>query len=163
MMYTSTSPQYSLIASTDVSSKMMADAGPALTDECIREAIAFRKAMVRLGRDLDARKRGDWWFQPWQPDRVDGKPFLDADTDVLARSSDAWVLKPGDDWHGFGDLGGRYCMLDPIKVTTMTPGIARTESSSPGVSCLDRTAFLHAGIGREDGAVLDPHAFLGRD
>ncbi len=125
MMYTSTSPQYSLIASTDVSSKMMDDAGPALTDESIREAIDFRKAMVRVGRDLAKRKKGDWWFAPWQPDRVGKKDFLDVDTEVLVSSSDAWVLSPGDDWHGFGDLGPRYCMLDPIKVTILTPGVGR--------------------------------------
>ena len=79
MMHTSTSPQYSIIASTDVSAKMMDDAGPALTDECIREAIDFRKAMLRIGRDLDRRKSGDWWFQTWQADKVDGQTFLEAD------------------------------------------------------------------------------------
>jgi len=26
-------------------------------------------------------------------------------------------------WHGFGDLGGAYCMLDPIKVIVLTPGL----------------------------------------
>lgn len=123
MMYTSTSPQYSLIASTDVSAKMMDDAGPALTDECIREAIDFRKAMLRMGRELGQRKKGDWWFQPWQPDKVGREDFLDVDSELLASSSEAWLLKPGEDWHGFGDLGDRYCMLDPIKVTTLTPGI----------------------------------------
>jgi len=124
MMYTSTSPQYSIIASTDVSAKMMDDAGPALTDECIREAVSYRKAMLRMGRELDQRKKGDWWFEPWQPDKVDGVDFIDVDDEVLATSSDAWVLKPGEDWHGFGDLGSQYCMLDPIKVTTLTPGVA---------------------------------------
>jgi arginine/lysine/ornithine decarboxylase len=123
MMHTSTSPQYSIIASTDVSAKMMNDAGPALTDECIREAIDFRKAMLRIGRDLERRKSGDWWFETWQNDKVKTKSFLDADPDVLASSSDAWTLQPGQSWHGFGDLGSGYCMLDPIKVTTLTPGI----------------------------------------
>lgn len=125
MMYTSTSPQYSLIASMDVSSKMMDDAGSALTDESICEAIDFRKAMLRIGRELGQRRKGDWWFQPWQPDRVGGKDFLDVDTEVLVGSSDAWILRAGDDWHGFGDLGRRYCMLDPIKVTVLTPGVDR--------------------------------------
>jgi arginine decarboxylase len=143
MMYTSTSPQYSLIASTDVSSKMMDDAGPALTDECIREAIAFRKAMLRIGRELDERREGDWWFRPWQPDRVGGVPFEEVDTDVLASSSDAWLLEPGEAWHGFGDLGRSYCMLDPIKVTTLTPGVAldgRLEGE--GIPAAIVTAFL---------------------
>jgi arginine decarboxylase len=123
MMHTSTSPQYSIIASTDVSTKMMDDAGPALTDECIREAIDFRRAMLRLGRELRERKADDWWFEAWQSDEVDARPFLEAAPDVLATASDAWLLKPGAGWHGFGDLGARYCMLDPIKVTTLTPGV----------------------------------------
>jgi arginine/lysine/ornithine decarboxylase len=123
MMHTSTSPQYSIIASTDVSAKMMADAGPALTDECIREAIDFRRAMLRVGRELRERDAKDWWFDSWQSDAVGRKSFLDADADTLATSSDAWLLRPGADWHGFGDLGARYCMLDPIKVTTLTPGV----------------------------------------
>jgi arginine decarboxylase len=125
MMHTSTSPQYSIIASTDVSAKMMADAGPALMDECIREALDFRRAMLRLGEELRERKPDDWWFEAWQADAVGGKPFLEADPDLLASASDPWLLEPADAWHGFGDLGPRWCMLDPIKVTTLTPGVGR--------------------------------------
>ncbi|HWV11146.1 MAG TPA: arginine decarboxylase, partial [Pseudomonas sp.] len=121
MMHTSTSPQYSIIASTDVSAKMMDDAGEYLTDESIGEAIAFRQAMVRLGNEIRQRKAQDWWFGVWQPDRVDGVPFVELDPQVLRRG-DAWVLRPSDNWHGFGDLGDDYCMLDPIKVTVLTPG-----------------------------------------
>ena len=121
MMHTSTSPQYSIIASTDVSAKMMDDAGEYLTDESIGEAIAFRQAMARLGNEMRQRDAQDWWFGVWQPDEVEGVPFADLDPRVL-RHGDAWVLKPGDTWHGFGDLGADYCMLDPIKVTVLTPG-----------------------------------------
>jgi len=125
MMHTSTSPQYSIIASTDVSAKMMADAGDYLTDECLVEAIAFRQAMARLHKEIVGRSKRDWWFGVWQPDQVAGKPFMDADPDLLRTSSDAWVLKPNAAWHGFGDLGEDYCMLDPIKVTVLTPGLGR--------------------------------------
>ena len=143
MMHTSTSPQYSIIASTDVSAKMMDDAGPALTAECIREAVDFRKAMLRIGRDLDHRKSGDWWFQSWQADEVAGKAFLEADPELLATSSDAWLLRPGQGWHGFGDLGSRYCMLDPIKVTTLTPGIGPDGAlEKEGIPAAIVTAFL---------------------
>ena len=54
MMHTSTSPQYSIIASTDVSAKMMDDAGEYLTDECLVEAIDFRQAMARLKQEVAA-------------------------------------------------------------------------------------------------------------
>ncbi|VXC50139.1 Orn/Lys/Arg decarboxylase N-terminal domain-containing protein [Pseudomonas sp. 8O] len=121
MMHTSTSPQYSIIASTDVSAKMMGDAGEYLTDESIGEAIAFRQAMTRLGNEIRERDAQDWWFGIWQPDEVDGVPFADIDPQKLRRG-DAWILKPGAKWHGFGDLGMDYCMLDPIKVTVLTPG-----------------------------------------
>jgi lysine decarboxylase/arginine decarboxylase len=121
MMHTSTSPQYSIIASTDVSAKMMNDAGGYLTDESIGEAIAFRQAMVRLNNEMQQRNAKDWWFGVWQPDQVDGVPFADVDPRVL-HHGDAWVLRPTATWHGFGDLGSDYCMLDPIKVTVLTPG-----------------------------------------
>jgi arginine decarboxylase len=121
MMHTSTSPQYSIIASTDVSAKMMDDAGEYLTDESIAEAIAFRQAMVRLGQDVRQRDSTDWWFGVWQPDEIDGVPFGEVDPKKLMKG-DAWVLKPTESWHGFGDLGADYCMLDPIKVTVLTPG-----------------------------------------
>ncbi|MGH8435543.1 MAG: Orn/Lys/Arg decarboxylase N-terminal domain-containing protein [Pseudomonas sp.] len=121
MMHTSTSPQYSIIASTDVSAKMMDDAGEYLTDESIGEAIAFRQAMVRLGNEVRQRGPQDWWFGVWQPDEVNGVPFADLDPQAL-RHGDAWVLRPTASWHGFGDLGSDYCMLDPIKVTVLTPG-----------------------------------------
>lgn len=121
MMHTSTSPQYSIIASIDVSSKMMDDAGGYLTDESIDEAIAFRQAMARLSNEIRARDGKDWWFGVWQPDEVNGVPFAELDPEVL-RHGDAWVLKPAASWHGFGDLGADYCMLDPIKVTVLTPG-----------------------------------------
>lgn len=131
MMHTSTSPQYSLIASTDVSAKMMADAGDYLTDECLDEAIAFRQAMVQLHQEIVGRSARDWWFGVWQPDEVDGTPFVEADAERLRRSSAAWVLKPNAEWHGFGDLGEDYCMLDPIKVTVLTPGLSRAGTIEP--------------------------------
>ena len=121
MMHTSTSPQYSIIASTDVSTKMMDDAGEYLTDESIGEAIAFRQAMVRLGDEVRLRGAQDWWFGVWQPDEVDGVSFSDLDPQTLQQGA-AWVLRPTASWHGFGDLGDDYCMLDPIKVTVLTPG-----------------------------------------
>ena len=53
------------------------------------------------------------------------------------------MLAPGDAWHGFGDLGARYCMLDPIKVTTLTPGVAREgKLEERGIPAAIVTAFL---------------------
>jgi arginine decarboxylase len=125
MMYTSTSPQYSIIASTDVSARMMDHSGEYLTDECLIEAIDFRQAMARLEREILKRSAKDWWFGVWQPDKIGNKAFADADPEVLRTRPDVWELKPNAAWHGFGDLGKGYCMLDPIKVSVLTPGLSQ--------------------------------------
>jgi len=159
MMHTSTSPQYSIIASTDVSAKMMADAGDYLTDECLAEAIAFRQAMARMHEEVSERYLNDWWFGVWQPDQAGGQPFAVADPQVLRTDNDAWVLKPGADWHGFGDLGDDYCMLDPIKVTVLTPGLNRAgELESFGIPAPLVSSFLASrGIVVEK---TEPYSFL---
>jgi arginine/lysine/ornithine decarboxylase len=159
MMHTSTSPQYSIIASTDVSAKMMDDAGEYLTDECLVEAIDFRQAMARIQQEVAERKPGDWWFGMWQPDEVDGKPFPDADPAMLRSNHDAWLLKPGADWHGFGDLGDDYCMLDPIKATVLTPGLSlEGKLEQSGIPAPLVTSFLSSrGIVVEK---TEPYSFL---
>jgi len=159
MMHTSTSPQYSIIASTDVSAKMMADAGDFLTDECLTEAIAFRQAMVRMKKQIAARRAGDWWFDVWQPDTAGGTPFEDADPDLLRTDNSAWVLHPGDSWHGFGDLEADYCMLDPIKVTVLAPGLDQQGRLEPtGIPGPLLSSFLSSrGIVVEK---TEPYSFL---
>ena len=129
MMHASTSPQYAIIASTDVSTAMMDGAGgQLLTGEAIAEAISFRQTMARLQAEFHAR--GDWFFGVWQPEHVrDGEQeltFAEAPAGLLAEEQSCWLLEPGATWHGFPGLEPGYCMLDPIKVTVVTPG---TDSS----------------------------------
>jgi arginine decarboxylase len=114
MMHGSTSPHYGIIASLDVASAMMAGtAGRSIVQETHDEAMSFRLALASIGKD---QKRGDWWFRVWQPDGLDlDKPPKTAD----------WVLDPKADWHGFGHLAPDYVMLDPIKVTLLTPGLGK--------------------------------------
>jgi hypothetical protein len=91
MMHASTSPQYAIIASNDVSAAMMeGPAGTALITESINEAIAFRQMIARLQAEFAARD--DWFFGVWQPDEVsDGAkgatPFFSAECAV------AWVRR----------------------------------------------------------------------
>jgi lysine decarboxylase/arginine decarboxylase len=131
MMHSSTSPLYTIIASLDVSSKMMDGAsGRILTTESIEEAIRFRRTMARVGRELakDAKK-GGWWFPMWQPETVTDKKtkkkiaFADAPLELLRDTPSCWVLHPKDAWHGFDGLPDNWCMLDPIKVTVLMPGV----------------------------------------
>ncbi len=122
LMHTSTSPQYSIIASCDVAAAMMEPpGGTALVEESIYEALDFRRAM----RKVDDEYGNDWWFKVWGPDLKE--------SDGIGRADD-WVLKgeqklrrngkkAPESWHGFGNLAEGFNMLDPIKATIVTPGL----------------------------------------
>ncbi|MFA6178230.1 MAG: lysine decarboxylase, partial [Candidatus Methylopumilus sp.] len=111
LMHTSTSPQYSIIASCDVAAAMMeAPGGTALVEESIMEALDFRRAM----RKVDEEWGADWWFKVWGPDDL-------SEEGIEERA--AWMLKAGERWHGFGNLAEGFNMLDPIKATIITPGL----------------------------------------
>jgi len=112
LMHTSTSPQYAIIASCDVAAAMMeAPGGPALVEESIGEALDFRRAM----RKVDEEWGADWWFKVWGPDDLSEEGI---------EEREAWMLKPGARWHGFGNLAEGFNLLDPIKATVITPGLA---------------------------------------
>jgi arginine/lysine/ornithine decarboxylase len=137
MMHASTSPLYPIIVSNDVTTAMMdGPGGPALTTESIEEAIAFRQTMGRVHRQFV--EKGDWFFNTWNPDRLE-----EADAAVLATNPDAWVLHPGESWHGFGDIEDGYCMLDPIKVSVVTPGVDASGLDANGLPATLVTAYLH--------------------
>lgn len=112
LMHVSTSPQYSIIASCDVAAAMMEPpGGTALVEESITEALDFRRAM----RKVDSEYGDSWWFQVWGPEYL---------ADEGTGSREDWILKANEDWHGFGDLAPDFNMLDPIKSTVITPGLA---------------------------------------
>ncbi len=117
MMHSSTSPHYGIIASLDVSSAMMDGAsGRSIVAETHDEAMRFRRAMVSAGKSF---KKGDWWFKVWHPDGLS--------LDAAPRTKD-WVLDPKASWHGYPNLAPDYVMLDPIKVTVLTPGMGKDTS-----------------------------------
>jgi arginine decarboxylase len=138
MMHASTSPLYPIIVSNDVTAAMMdGPGGPALTSESIEEAIAFRQTMGRVHQQFV--DKGEWFFNTWNPDRIE-----DADPSVLATDPNAWVLHPGERWHGFGEIEDSYCMLDPIKVSVVTPGVAEAGGlDADGIPATLVTAYLH--------------------
>lgn len=111
LMHTSTSPQYSIIASCDVAAAMMeAPGGTALVEESIMEALDFRRAM----RKVDEEWGTDWWFKVWGPNDLSEEGI---------EEREAWMLKANERWHGFGNLAEGFNMLDPIKATIITPGL----------------------------------------
>jgi len=148
MMHASTSPLYTIIVSNDITAAMMdGPGGITLTTESIQEAVAFRQAMGRIRKEF--AKRGEWFFGTWNADEV-AEPgsgrriaFEEAPPELLATEPDCWVLHPGESWHGFEDLEDGYCMLDPIKVSVVTPGVALDGSlQPPGIPATLVTAYL---------------------
>ncbi len=111
LMHTSTSPQYSIVASIDVAAAMMeAPGGTALVEESLMEALDFRRAM----RKVDEEWGADWWFKVWGPNDLSEEGL---------EEREAWMLHANEAWHDFGDLAPAFNMLDPIKATIITPGL----------------------------------------
>ena len=131
MMHTSTSPQYGIIASCDVAAAMMEQpAGRSLVQETIDEALSFRRAMTAIKNQL----AGSWWFDVWQPETVAEQPTADKSN---------WILKPGDKWHGFEGLAEKHVLVDPIKVTILSPGLSADGSMrQQGIPAAVVTRFL---------------------
>ena len=131
LMHTSTSPQYSIIASCDVAAAMMEPpGGTALVEESIAEALDFRRAMRKVEKDFGK----DWWFKVWGPDKLP--------TEGIGRA-DGWLLKANEKWHGFGNLAPGFNMLDPIKSTIITPGLdVNGKFAKTGIPASIVTKFL---------------------
>jgi lysine decarboxylase/arginine decarboxylase len=118
MMHCSTSPQYSMVASLEVATKMMHDNGPTALADIMEEAIELRRKIARIKAEEAAD--GDWFFGIWQPEGIMVKS-----TEELIGDQRQWVLEPGAAWHGFSpsELTGDYAMLDPVKLTFLCPGV----------------------------------------
>ncbi len=154
MMHGTTSPFYPLIASLDVAAAMMDEpAGPTLMDETIGDAISFRQAMASIKHRLkQAAENGEgWFFGIYQPEQVTDPAtgerilFEDAEDELLASQQSCWTLKPGEDWHGYNDedIADEYSMLDPAKVTILTPGVtAQGKIGEWGIPAAILTEFL---------------------
>ncbi|MFD1194670.1 Orn/Lys/Arg decarboxylase N-terminal domain-containing protein [Seohaeicola saemankumensis] len=123
LMHSSTSPQYSIIASCDVAAAMMEPpGGTALVEESIAEAMDFRRAMRKVDQEYGP---DDWWFQVWGPDAPEDEGIGRTEHWILKKTdSDGVQPSDGEDsWHGFGDMEPGFNMLDPIKATIVTPGL----------------------------------------
>jgi arginine decarboxylase len=154
MMHGTTSPFYPLIASLDVAAAMMDEpAGPTLMDETIGDAISFRQAMSSIAHRLrvESINGESWFFGIYQPERVTDPAsgerilFEDAEDELLMTTPSCWTLTPGEDWHGYNDedIEGDYCMLDPAKVTILTPGVdAQGRVGRSGIPGAVLTEFL---------------------
>ena len=115
LMHASTSPFYPLFASLDINTQIMKDSGYELINKAMDLAIRFRTAVRRAG--LRYGKYGDWWFTAWQPLRK-----------RLEKDPLQWALKPGDKWTGMEISAADDYILDPLKVTLLTPGVREDAS-----------------------------------
>jgi arginine decarboxylase len=104
---------------------MDGNSGRSLTQEAIEEAVDFRQVVGRMHRTFAERK--DWFFKPWNVESVktNGRKVLfeDAPAELLCTSQEPWKLRRGDKWHGFDDIADDWCMLDPVKVSLLSPGM----------------------------------------
>lgn len=111
MMHTSTSPQYSILASCDVSAAMMEGPhGQKLIESTLNESFNFRRAF----RETENKYPKNSWFNLWGPDKI-------SDQGIGTRED--WILKPHESWHGFQNISTDFNLLDPLKTTILTPGL----------------------------------------
>jgi ornithine decarboxylase len=136
----STSPFYPLFASLDVNAKVHeGKGGEMLWDRCIELGIETRKKLREIARHFERVGRSDreqWFFDPFVPDvvtirgsqftaDVSGIPWEDLPTDVIKREQQCWNFQPESSWHGYSGYADGYAMVDPNKLTLLTPGIDR--------------------------------------
>ncbi len=125
MMHSSTSPQYNMIASLDVATKMMEDNGEIMLNDIILGAIHLRQKVTCIAKELKADK--SWFFEMWQPRVVDYEgsetAFENVPAEYLASHQEPWVFSKKNNWHGFVDMEDNFVMLDPIKLTFVMPGL----------------------------------------
>lgn len=146
MMHGSTSPQYNMIASLEVASKMMSDNGKVVFDDIIREAIELRRkiASIKAVQMEQAIEEKKWFFDLWQPPQIGQADSIDE-----LMNQEQWIIgREGKAWHGFEieDLEIKdYAMLDPIKLTFTCPGfdvIEGVQKNAMGIPAAIATNYL---------------------
>jgi ornithine decarboxylase len=140
LIHASTSPFYPLFASLDVNAKVHeGKGGEMLWDRCIELGIEARKKLREIARHFEHVGHSDrerWFFDPFVPDvvtirgsrfteDVTGIRWEDLPTDVIKREQQCWNFHPESKWHGYSGYADGYAMVDPNKLTLLTPGIDR--------------------------------------
>lgn len=114
MLHASTSPFYPLFAALDVNAKIHeGESGRRLWAECVALGIEARKAILARCKLL----------QPFIPPLVDGKPWQDHPTELIASDRRFFSFEPGAKWHGFAGYAEDQYFVDPCKLLLTTPGI----------------------------------------
>ncbi len=137
MLHASTSPFYPLFASLDVCAQIhKGKSGEILWDDTIKLGIEVRKKIRSLQNKYaqDDNINNRWFFNPFVPNTVSitnseyiddivNTPWEQINTDVLAMEQQCWRFTQGNNWHGYKKIADNYAMVDPNKLTLLTPGI----------------------------------------
>jgi ornithine decarboxylase len=138
LMNASTSPLDPLLASLDVNAPIHEGrAGEAQWDRCIGLGVEARKTLRQFVRHYESTGLGpqeQWFFDPFVPDIVSirGSRFTDDVTDVrwenlptgiIKAEPQCWTFDPAGARHGYRGYADGYTLVDPNKLTLLTPGI----------------------------------------
>lgn len=114
MMHASTSPFYPLFAALDVNAKIHdGTAGRKMWYDCVMVGIEARKLLLKTCSLI----------KPFVPDVVDGKPWADYPTEIMANDLKFFRFAPNARWHAFPGYGEDQYFVDPCKFMLTTPGI----------------------------------------
>ncbi|MGI2259934.1 ornithine decarboxylase SpeF [Shewanella sp. GXUN23E] len=114
MMHASTSPFYPLFAALDVNAKMHdGESGRYLWREAVKVVIDARKLLLKTCK----------YIKPFIPTSIEGRPWQDYDTDLIAEDLRFFEFEPGQKWHAFEGYGKGQYFVDPCKFMLTTPGI----------------------------------------
>ena len=69
---------------------------------------------------------------------VTDMPWQDLPTEVLQREQQCWTFHPKASWHGYAGYADGYTMVDPNKLTLLTPGIDRAPGNTSTSGCRRR-------------------------
>lgn len=109
LKFVTSSYSYPIYASLTANAYITAGSGnKKWWDETLRLGIEWRKKLLKKSK----------LFRPFAPDN-----FAEIPTDKLATNSKYWQFNPSDNWHGFQKIATGEAMLDPTKITVITPGI----------------------------------------
>ncbi len=109
LKFVTSSYSYPIYASLTVNAYLTAGQGNRnWWDETLRMGIKWRKKLLKKSK----------LFRPLVPDN-----FAEISTNELATNSKYWALNPEDTWHGFNEIAKGQAMIDPLKITVITPGI----------------------------------------
>lgn len=109
LKFVTSSYSYPIYASLTVNAYLTAGQGNKnWWDQTLRLGIEWRKKLLKKSK----------LFRPFVPDN-----FAEISTDELATNSKYWQFNPQDKWHGFTKMAAGQAMLDPLKITVITPGI----------------------------------------